>query len=137
MGVKQAIKSLDAFPRAEEHLLQKTQSGALGKLIKLSLIIRFIWFQFIRWLYWSPFFLSKFCSLHNWSCHNGLTILAWAQILCYNIYSPPGMHLHLTTCQFSLYVYSNKMQIWCGYIDVPIAKTKNVIAKHQNLNKTS
>ncbi|KAJ0028130.1 hypothetical protein Pint_35891 [Pistacia integerrima] len=30
MGVKQAIKSLDAFPRAEEHLLQKTQSGALG-----------------------------------------------------------------------------------------------------------
>lgn len=30
MGVKQAIKSLDAFPRAEDHLLQKTQSGALG-----------------------------------------------------------------------------------------------------------
>lgn len=30
MGLKQAIKSLDAFPRAEEHLLQKTQSGALG-----------------------------------------------------------------------------------------------------------
>ncbi|PPS13699.1 hypothetical protein GOBAR_AA06902 [Gossypium barbadense] len=29
MGVKQAIKNLDAFPRAEEHLLQKTQSGAL------------------------------------------------------------------------------------------------------------
>ncbi|CAI0406743.1 unnamed protein product [Linum tenue] len=29
MGVKQAIKSLDAFPRAEEHLLQKTRSGAL------------------------------------------------------------------------------------------------------------
>jgi hypothetical protein len=32
MGMKQAIKKLDAFPRAEEHLLQKTQSGALGKL---------------------------------------------------------------------------------------------------------
>lgn len=30
MGVKQAIRSIDAFPRAEEHLLQKTQSGALG-----------------------------------------------------------------------------------------------------------
>lgn len=30
MGVKQAIKNLDAFPRAEEHLLHKTQSGALG-----------------------------------------------------------------------------------------------------------
>ncbi|KAF2288809.1 hypothetical protein GH714_014410 [Hevea brasiliensis] len=29
MGVKQTIKRLDAFPRAEEHLLQKTQSGAL------------------------------------------------------------------------------------------------------------
>jgi len=43
MGVKQAIKSLDAFPRAEEHLLQKTQSGALGKLT----------------------FLNSFCFLHN------------------------------------------------------------------------
>lgn len=32
MGVKQAIKKLDAFPRAEEHLLQKTQSGAIGIL---------------------------------------------------------------------------------------------------------
>lgn len=31
MGVKQFVKNLDAFPRAEEHLLQKTQSGALGK----------------------------------------------------------------------------------------------------------
>ena len=30
MGLKQAIKKLDAFPRAEEHLLQKTQSGAIG-----------------------------------------------------------------------------------------------------------
>ncbi|KAL2455364.1 endoplasmic reticulum-Golgi intermediate compartment protein 3 [Forsythia ovata] len=29
MGLKQALKSLDAFPRAEEHLLQKTKSGAL------------------------------------------------------------------------------------------------------------
>ncbi|XP_024032148.1 endoplasmic reticulum-Golgi intermediate compartment protein 3 isoform X3 [Morus notabilis] len=29
MGVRQALKSLDAFPRAEEHLLQKTRSGAL------------------------------------------------------------------------------------------------------------
>ncbi|KAF3947979.1 hypothetical protein CMV_025965, partial [Castanea mollissima] len=29
MGMKQAIKSIDAFPRAEDHLLQKTQSGAL------------------------------------------------------------------------------------------------------------
>ncbi|MBA0636190.1 hypothetical protein Godav_021956, partial [Gossypium davidsonii] len=30
MGLKQTIRSLDAFPRTEEHLLQKTQSGALG-----------------------------------------------------------------------------------------------------------
>jgi hypothetical protein len=30
MGMKQVIKNLDAFPRAEDHLLQKTQSGALG-----------------------------------------------------------------------------------------------------------
>jgi hypothetical protein len=28
--MKQAIKSIDAFPRAEDHLLNKTQSGALG-----------------------------------------------------------------------------------------------------------
>ncbi|KAJ6408480.1 hypothetical protein OIU84_011740 [Salix udensis] len=33
MGMKQAIKKLDAFPRAEEHLLQKTQSGALVSII--------------------------------------------------------------------------------------------------------
>lgn len=42
MGVKQVLKNLDAFPRAEEHLLQKTQSGAVGKffllLIKVPLI---------------------------------------------------------------------------------------------------
>jgi len=30
MGVKQALRSIDAFPRAEDHLLQKTQSGAVG-----------------------------------------------------------------------------------------------------------
>lgn len=35
MGVKQALKSLDAFPRAEEHLLQKTQSGAFGNILFL------------------------------------------------------------------------------------------------------
>ena len=28
MGVEKAIKSQDAFPRVEEHLLQKTQFGA-------------------------------------------------------------------------------------------------------------
>lgn len=34
MGVKlQALKHLDAFPRAEDHLLQKTQSGAVGMLL--------------------------------------------------------------------------------------------------------
>lgn len=32
MGLKQTIKSLDAFPRAEEHLLQKTQTGAFGNM---------------------------------------------------------------------------------------------------------
>ncbi|XP_059653538.1 uncharacterized protein LOC132300470 isoform X1 [Cornus florida] len=38
MGVKQALKSLDAFPRAEEHLLQKTQSGALVSIIGLVIM---------------------------------------------------------------------------------------------------
>ncbi|CAN0879735.1 Endoplasmic reticulum-Golgi intermediate compartment protein 3 [Linum grandiflorum] len=38
MGVKQAIKSLDAFPRAEEHLLQKTRSGALVSIIGLVIM---------------------------------------------------------------------------------------------------
>ncbi|KAE8734547.1 citrate synthase, glyoxysomal [Hibiscus syriacus] len=33
MGLEQAIKSLDAFPRTEEHLLQKTQSGALVSIV--------------------------------------------------------------------------------------------------------
>ncbi|KAI4305523.1 hypothetical protein L6164_028886 [Bauhinia variegata] len=38
MGMKQVIKSLDAFPRAEEHLLQKTQSGALVSIIGLVIM---------------------------------------------------------------------------------------------------
>lgn len=38
MGVKQAIRSIDAFPRAEEHLLQKTQSGALVSVIGLVIM---------------------------------------------------------------------------------------------------
>ncbi|KAM7251126.1 hypothetical protein ACFE04_023009 [Oxalis oulophora] len=38
MGVKQAIKSMDAFPRAEEHLLQKTQSGALVSIVGLVIM---------------------------------------------------------------------------------------------------
>ncbi|KAF5748879.1 endoplasmic reticulum-Golgi intermediate compartment protein 3 [Tripterygium wilfordii] len=38
MGVKQALKSLDAFPRAEDHLLQKTQSGALVSIIGLVIM---------------------------------------------------------------------------------------------------
>ncbi|CAK7340358.1 unnamed protein product [Dovyalis caffra] len=38
MGVKQAIKSLDAFPRAEEHLMQKTQAGALVSVIGLVIM---------------------------------------------------------------------------------------------------
>ncbi|KAK1393408.1 Endoplasmic reticulum vesicle transporter, C-terminal [Heracleum sosnowskyi] len=37
-GVKQAIKNLDAFPRAEDHLLQRTQSGALVSVIGLVII---------------------------------------------------------------------------------------------------
>ncbi|KAL2938866.1 Endoplasmic reticulum-Golgi intermediate compartment protein 3 [Bienertia sinuspersici] len=38
MGVKQAIKKLDAFPRAEEHLLKKTQSGAIVSIIGLVIM---------------------------------------------------------------------------------------------------
>ncbi|GAB4850709.1 hypothetical protein Ancab_030009 [Ancistrocladus abbreviatus] len=38
MGVKQAIKRFDAFPRAEEHLLQKTQSGAIVSIIGLLIM---------------------------------------------------------------------------------------------------
>ncbi|KAL7258232.1 hypothetical protein ACSBR1_004366 [Camellia fascicularis] len=38
MGLKQAIKNLDAFPRAEEHLLQKTQSGAVVSIVGLVII---------------------------------------------------------------------------------------------------
>uniref|UniRef100_A0A7N0R8Y5 Endoplasmic reticulum-Golgi intermediate compartment protein 3 n=1 Tax=Kalanchoe fedtschenkoi TaxID=63787 RepID=A0A7N0R8Y5_KALFE len=38
MGVKQAIKSLDAFPRPEEHLLQKTRSGAVVSIIGLLIM---------------------------------------------------------------------------------------------------
>ncbi|XP_010525179.1 PREDICTED: endoplasmic reticulum-Golgi intermediate compartment protein 3-like isoform X2 [Tarenaya hassleriana] len=39
MGVKQALRSLDAFPRAEDHLLQKTQSGAIVSVIGLVVMV--------------------------------------------------------------------------------------------------
>lgn len=38
MGVKQVLKNLDAFPRAEEHLLQKTQSGAVVSIAGLVIM---------------------------------------------------------------------------------------------------
>ncbi|KAI4295070.1 hypothetical protein MLD38_021548 [Melastoma candidum] len=38
MGVKQALKSIDAFPRAEDHLLLKTQSGALVSIVGLVIM---------------------------------------------------------------------------------------------------
>lgn len=41
MGMKQVIKNLDAFPRTEDHLLQKTQSGALGNSHFCSSVILF------------------------------------------------------------------------------------------------
>lgn len=39
MGVKQVLKALDAFPRAEDHLLQKTKSGAFGIVIIIIISI--------------------------------------------------------------------------------------------------
>ncbi|KAI4374241.1 hypothetical protein MLD38_012255 [Melastoma candidum] len=38
MRVKQALKSIDAFPRAEDHLLHKTQSGALVSIVGLVIM---------------------------------------------------------------------------------------------------
>ncbi|KAL4194717.1 hypothetical protein AMTRI_Chr05g69930 [Amborella trichopoda] len=38
MGRLQVLKSLDAFPRAEEHLLQKTQSGAVVSIMGLVIM---------------------------------------------------------------------------------------------------
>lgn len=38
MGVKQALRSLDAFPRAEDHLMQKTESGAFVSVIGLVIM---------------------------------------------------------------------------------------------------
>ncbi|XP_054818174.1 uncharacterized protein LOC129317811 [Prosopis cineraria] len=38
MGVRQVIKKLDAFPRAEEHLLHKTKSGALVSVLGLIIM---------------------------------------------------------------------------------------------------
>lgn len=42
-NLKQALRSLDAFPRAEEHLLLKTKSGALG--IYLFIFFFFVFFE--------------------------------------------------------------------------------------------
>jgi len=38
MGLKQALKNFDAFPRAEEHLTQKTSSGAIVSVIGLIIM---------------------------------------------------------------------------------------------------
>ncbi|KAK4775892.1 hypothetical protein SAY87_023853 [Trapa incisa] len=38
MGYTQALKSMDAFPRTEDHLLQKTQSGAFVSIVGLSIM---------------------------------------------------------------------------------------------------
>lgn len=56
-GVRQALKNLDAFPRAEEHLLQKTRSGALG----ISLL-PFSCFIFFTSLYCRILFRAEFYS---------------------------------------------------------------------------
>ncbi|KAL0366343.1 UNVERIFIED_CONTAM: Endoplasmic reticulum-Golgi intermediate compartment protein 3 [Sesamum radiatum] len=37
-NLKQALRSLDAFPRAEEHLLQKTKSGAIVSIVGLIIM---------------------------------------------------------------------------------------------------
>lgn len=58
MGVKQVIKSLDAFPRAEEHLLKKTQSGALGKN-QFNYVFLFVFLGFSA-LYLFIFYLFLF-----------------------------------------------------------------------------
>ncbi|MCD7467877.1 hypothetical protein HAX54_005530 [Datura stramonium] len=39
MGVKQVLRALDAFPRAEEHLLQKTKSGAFVSIVGLVIML--------------------------------------------------------------------------------------------------
>ncbi|XP_009787019.1 uncharacterized protein LOC107800400 [Nicotiana tabacum] len=38
MRVKQALRAIDAFPRAEDHLLQKTKSGALVSVVGLVIM---------------------------------------------------------------------------------------------------
>lgn len=42
MGLKQVLKALDAFPRAEDHLLQKTKSGAFGIITIIIINIIFL-----------------------------------------------------------------------------------------------
>ncbi|MCD7457963.1 hypothetical protein HAX54_036710 [Datura stramonium] len=39
MGVKQALRAIHAFPRAEEHLLQKTKSGAFVSVVGLLIMV--------------------------------------------------------------------------------------------------
>ncbi|KAK4344201.1 hypothetical protein RND71_037295 [Anisodus tanguticus] len=38
MGVKQSLRAIDAFPRAEDHLLQKTKSGAFVSVVGLLIM---------------------------------------------------------------------------------------------------
>ncbi|KAJ6304395.1 hypothetical protein OIU77_018122 [Salix suchowensis] len=50
MRVKQAIQSLDAFPRAEEHLLLKTQSGAFVSVIGLVIMATLFYHELAYYL---------------------------------------------------------------------------------------
>lgn len=40
--MKQALRSIDAFPRAEDHLLQKTQSGAVGNAFSYIALVEIL-----------------------------------------------------------------------------------------------
>lgn len=63
MRVKQVLKSIDAFPRAEDHLLQKTQSGALGN----SSALRFIFISVVI----DTFYCSRtYFQLTFYECNN-------------------------------------------------------------------
>jgi hypothetical protein len=92
MGVKQALKSLDAFPRAEEHLLQKTQSGAFGNILFLfrSLCAFCSVVIIIVFGIENLFVFFCLCSICCWSTHNGDIVSARAEILSYHIYCPSG-----------------------------------------------
>lgn len=105
MGVKQALRSLDAFPRAEDHLMQKTQSGAFGIYTHFALEITSI-------------FLGNWVIMidNEWYYVDFLTFALMLPVYCSGVWS------NVNACNFSTKHYE-----WNYWIRKLVAEYSSVV----------